>query len=57
MQIAIQSTEHNLKTESQIILPQEKEQIIVFFFFPEILLILNDKKISFGKFKVRYFLI
>lgn len=57
MQIAIQLTEHNLKTESQIILPQEKEQIIVYFFFPEILLILNDKKISFGKFKVRYFLI
>lgn len=44
MQIAIQSTEHNLKTELQIILPQEKEQIIVYFFFPEILLILNDKK-------------
>lgn len=54
MQITIQSTEHNLKSESQIILPQEKEQNIVYFFFPEILFIL---KISFGMFKVRYFLI
>lgn len=33
MQITIQLTEHNLKSESQIILPQEKEQNIVYFFF------------------------
>lgn len=43
MQITIQSTEHNLKSESQIILPQEKEQNIVYFFFSRNIIHIKNK--------------